>query len=221
MAELENINNLKIPTADAEEQNSELKKTAIKSLAVFCASSNGNNEEIYLNAYSVGEFLAKNQIHVVYGGSKLGLMGQVAKAVLENKGEITGVIPEFLKTKEVVHTGLTTLVTTEDMHGRKLKMHDLSDGFIALPGGFGTLEEFFEILTWGQLGLHKKPIGILNIAHFYDDLLKMMQNMVEKGLLKKENMELVLVSDNIEDLLEKMRKFTPLPVPKWMNKNQT
>lgn len=221
MAELENINNLKIPTGDAEEQNKELEKTAINSLAVFCASSNGNDEDIYLNAYSVGEFLAKNKIRVVYGGSKLGLMGQVANGVLENNGEITGVIPDFLKTKEVVHTGLTNLITTEDMHGRKLKMHDLSDGFIALPGGFGTLEEFFEILTWGQLGLHKKPIGILNIAHFYDDLLKMMQNMVEKGLLKKENMGLVLVSDNIEDLLVKMRNFTPLPVPKWMNKNQT
>ncbi len=158
---------------------------------------------------------------MIYGGSKLGLMGQVANAVLDNNGKATGVIPGFLKTKEVVHTGLSHLITTKDMHERKLKMHDLGDGFIALPGGFGTLEEFFEILTWGQLGLHKKPIGILNIAGFYDDLLGMMQKMVEKGLLNKTNMDLVLTSYDIEDLLEKMQNYTPLPVPKWMNKDQT
>lgn len=199
-----------------------MKKTYnFKSLAIFCASSDGVDVEIYKEAYAVGEFLANNNIEIVFGGSRLGLMGQVAKGALDSNGKVTGVIPDFLKTKEVVHTGLTKLITTDDMHGRKLQMHDLSDGFIALPGGFGTLEELFEILTWGQLGLHKKPIGILNSNGFYDDLLKLMEKMVNKGLLRKENMDLVLVSGNLDELLDKMNAFRPMPVPKWMNKNQT
>lgn len=193
----------------------------MKSIAVFCASSDGLDTQIYKQAYHVGAFLAITGINVVFGGSKLGLMGQVAKGTLDNKGNITGVIPQFLKTKEVVHTGLTHLITTEDMHGRKLKMHDLSDGFIALPGGFGTLEELFEILTWGQLGLHRKPIGILNCNGYYDALLELIQNMVQKGLLRQENMELVLVSTEIEELVRKMEDYVPQPIPKWMNKDQT
>ncbi len=196
-------------------------KNNLKSVAVFCASSDGVDPIIFDEAYNVGEYLAKNNISLVYGGSKLGLMGQVAQGVLDNQGSATGVIPDFLKTKEVVHTGLTELITTENMHQRKLKMHDLSDGFIALPGGFGTLEELFEILTWGQLGLHKHPIGILNSNRYYDDLIAMMDKMVKKGLLKKSNMDLVLVAANIEELVEKMRHFEPIPVPAWMNKNQT
>ena len=194
---------------------------AIHSLAVFCASSDGVDKVIYEEAYEVGVFLAHNKIELIYGGSKLGLMGQVSRGVLDNNGSVTGVIPDFLKTKEVVHTGLTTLITTRDMHQRKLKMHDLSDGFIALPGGFGTLEELFEILTWAQLGLHKKPIGILNSNGYYDDLLEMMEKMVRKGLLKEEYMNLVLVSKSIQELYEKMLRFKPMPVPKWMNKDQT
>ncbi|WP_034887883.1 TIGR00730 family Rossman fold protein [Gillisia sp. Hel_I_29] len=193
----------------------------LKSIAVFCASSDGEDVEIYKEAYAVGEFLATHNIEVVYGGSKLGLMGQVAKGALENCGKVTGVIPDFLKTKEVVHLQLSQLITTKDMHERKLKMHDLSEGFIALPGGFGTLEELFEILTWGQLGLHKKPIGILNTNNYYDELLAMLHKMATKKLLKEENMSLVLVSDNIADLLQKMKDFKPMPIPKWMNKNQT
>lgn len=188
---------------------------------MFCASSDGVDSIIFDEAYKVGEYLAKNNISLVYGGSRLGLMGQVAQGVLDNQGAATGVIPDFLKTKEVVHTGLTELITTKNMHERKLKMHDLSEGFIALPGGFGTLEELFEILTWGQLGLHKHPIGILNSNRYYDDLLAMMDKMVEKGLLKKSNMDLVLVASTIEELVEKMRHFEPIPVPAWMNKNQT
>lgn len=169
----------------------------------------------------VGAFFAKKEIEVVFGGSRLGLMGQVAKGVLDNNGKVTGVIPDFLKTKEVVHTELTHLITTSDMHERKMKMHDLSDGFIALPGGFGTLEELFEILTWGQLGLHRKPIGILNINGYFDDLIEMMKSMVRKGLLKKDNLDLVLIAETIEELYEKMKLFKPVPVPKWMNKDQT
>lgn len=193
----------------------------IRGIAVFCASSDGIDPEIFEAAYLVGEFLANNKIELIFGGSKLGLMGQVAKGALDNNGKVTGVIPEFLKSKEVVHTGLTCLITTQDMHQRKLKMHDLSDGFIALPGGFGTMEELFEILTWGQLGLHRKPIGILNSNHYYDDLLELLHKMLQKGLLKESNMNLLLVSDKIEDLILKMIEFKPFPVPKWMNKDQT
>ena len=198
----------------------EAKRNDMNSIAVFCGSSDGNDAKIIEAAYSLGETLAKEKIDLVYGGSKLGLMGRVAEGVLENDGKATGVIPDFLKTKEVVHANLTELVTTEDMHERKLKMNELSDGFIALPGGFGTFEELFEIVTWAQLGLHKKPIGLLNINGFYDDLIEMLKTMVRKGLLKKENFDILLIAEDAEELLEKMRNFKPMPVPKWMNKNQ-
>jgi len=127
------------------------------------------------------------------------------------------VIPEFLKKKELVHLGLHKLITTKNMHQRKLKMHDLSDGFIALPGGFGTLEELFEIITWAQLGLHQKPIGLLNTNGFYNDLIELLEKMTVKGFLKMENLELLIVDDNIESLLNKMKVFKPMQVPKWLN----
>jgi len=193
----------------------------IKNLAVFCASSDGNDKQIVDAAYRVGKKMAENDIRLVYGGSKLGLMGQVAKGIMDHGGKATGVIPDFLKTKEVVHPNLDKLITTEDMHERKLTMNELSDAFIAMPGGFGTFEELFEIVTWAQLGLHRKPIGLLNINGFYDDLIDMLNKMTSKGLLKKDNLDILLISDDFEDLLEKMRNFEPKPVPKWMNKNQT
>ncbi len=193
----------------------------LKSIAVFCASSDGNNHKIIEAAYNLGATLAKRNINLVYGGSKLGLMGRVAAGSLENSGHVIGVIPEFLKTKEVVHDELPELITTKDMHERKLKMHELSDGFIALPGGFGTFEELFEIVTWGQLGLHQNPIGLLNIDGFYDDLIAMLKKMVRTGLLRKENFDLLQIGENIEELLEKMHNFKPLPVPKWISKEQT
>ncbi|MUP47007.1 TIGR00730 family Rossman fold protein [Gramella sp. BOM4] len=193
----------------------------IQNLAVFCASSDGNDEKIYQTAYEIGKKMAENGMRLVYGGSKLGLMGQVAKGVMDHGGKVTGVIPDFLKTKEVVHTNLDRLITTQDMHERKLSMNELSDAFVALPGGFGTFEELFEIVTWAQLGLHRKPIGLLNINGFYDDLVNMLQKMKEKGLLKKDNLDILLISDDFDELLENMRNFEPKPVPKWMNKNQT
>ncbi|WP_289021812.1 TIGR00730 family Rossman fold protein [uncultured Salegentibacter sp.] len=196
-------------------------KNNLKSIAVFCASSDGNNEKIYAESYRLGKTLAQKNIQLVYGGSKLGLMGQVATGALQNNGKVIGVIPDFLKTKELVHTGLSRLITTRDMHERKLKIHELSDGFIALPGGFGTFEELFEIVTWAQLGLHQNPIGLLNIDGFYDDLIAMLKTMVRKGLLKKENFDLLIIAENTEELLEKMYHFKPMPVPKWMRKDQT
>jgi len=198
--------------------NSSKSNNFIKSIAVFCGSSDSNDEFIYSQAYELGRSLANKDIDLVFGGSKLGLMGQVAKGALDYEGIVFGVIPEFLKTKEIVHRNLTELITTKDMHERKLKMHEMSDGFIMLPGGFGTLEEFFEIVTWAQLGLHKKPIGILNTEGYYNDLLMMFNAMVTKGLLKKENLDLIIVSDAVEVLLDKMHKYQSTHEANWLTK---
>jgi len=193
----------------------------MKSIVVFCGASMSNDSIINKQAYDFGKLLAGQKVELIYGGAKIGVMGEVASGVLENKGKAIGVIPDFLTSKEVVHTDLSELIITDTMHERKLKMHELSDGIVALPGGFGTLEELFEMLTWAQLGLHKKPIGILNINGFYDDLLHFIENMIAKGLLKPDQKQLLIVADTAEELLEKMQAFQPLPVPKWMNKNQT
>jgi len=193
----------------------------MKSIVVFCGASMSNDSIINKQAYDFGKLLAGQKVELIYGGAKIGVMGEVASGVLENKGKAIGVIPDFLTSKEVVHTDLSELIITDTMHERKLKMYELSDGIVALPGGFGTLEELFEMLTWAQLGLHKKPIGILNINGFYDDLLHFIENMIAKGLLKPDQKQLLIVADTAEELLEKMQAFQPLPVPKWMNKNQT
>jgi len=192
----------------------------MKSFVVFCGSSEGVNADYASKAYELGEAFANNGIRLVYGGAKIGIMGKVAEGVLSNKGKVIGVIPVFLKKKEVVHEGLTELIVTQNMHQRKLKMHDLSDGIIMLPGGFGTLEEFFEMLTWSQLGLHQYPLGILNTNGFYDSLLKMMFDMVKEGFVKQEHINTILVDNDIEALLERMENYTPLPTPKWINKEQ-
>jgi hypothetical protein len=193
----------------------------LKSITVFCGSSEGNDNHIISDAIKLGETLAKNQITLVYGAAKIGIMGIIARASLDLHGKVIGVIPEFLKLREVVHLGLHELITTNNMHERKLKMHELSDGFIALPGGFGTLEELFEIITWAQLGLHQKPIGLLNSNGFYDDLINMLERMTMKGLLKFENLSLLIVDDNIDTLLDKMRAFKPKSVPKWLKVERT
>jgi len=191
----------------------------LDTICVFCGSSDGNDVSIMDKAMNLGKKLAHQDITLVYGGAKIGIMGKVAQGVLENKGRVIGVIPEFLKVKEVVHTDLNKLVITENMHQRKMKMQELSDGFITLPGGLGTLEELFEVLTWAQLGLHQKPIGLLNINGFYNVLLELLQNMVAQGLMKKENLELLLVDTNIDDLLEKMKAFVPKQESKWLQSN--
>ena len=189
----------------------------LSSVAVFCGSSEGNDTKIISQAILLGETLAKREITLVYGAAKIGIMGKVAKSALNHKGKVIGVIPEFLKKKEVVHLGLNELITTDNMHERKLKIHELSDGFIALPGGFGTFEELFEIITWAQLGLHQKPIGLLNSNGFYNDLIKMLETMTVKGFLKMDNLELLIIDNSIDSLLDKMANFKPLQVPKWLN----
>ena len=193
----------------------------LNSIAIFCGSSSGNDVKIVQQSQELGKRFAKDNITVVYGGAKVGIMGHVAQSTLDNNGKVIGVIPEFLKLKEVVHTGLTELFTVNNMHERKLKIHELSDGFIALPGGFGTFEELFEITTWAQLGLHQKPIGLLNSNGFYDDLFKMIDTMTTSGLLREENTNLIIVDSEVDSLLERMRVHVPRPVPKWLNKERT
>ena len=189
----------------------------LEKICVFCGSSEGNDIAISQAATELGKTFAEKEITLVYGAAKIGIMGVLAQSVLDHHGHVVGIIPEFLKKKEVVHLGLSELITTENMHERKLRMQQESDGFIALPGGMGTLEELFEILTWLQLGLHSKPVGLLNTNHFYDDLLQLLETMVRKGFLSMENYELLLVSDSIEKLLEKMEQFKSPKLPNWLN----
>lgn len=192
----------------------------MKSITVFCGSSFGTEKIYKEQAILLGQTLAKQNIKLIYGGANVGLMGAVADGVLDAGGEAIGVLPNFLRSKEIGHLGLTDLILVESMHERKTKMNDLCEGVIALPGGFGTLEELFEMLTWAQLGLHKKPIAILNINGFYDSLIELTQTMVEKGLLKEVNQKMLLVSDSIDDLLEQMQNYVAPTVGKWVDKEK-
>ena len=194
------------------------KKKILKKITVFCGSNFGTENIYEEQAYQLGKTLASNNIGLVYGGAKSGLMGAVSSGVLESNGEAIGVLPHFLKGKEIAHEKLTELILVDTMHERKAKMNELSDGFIALPGGFGTLEELFEIVTWAQLGLHKKPIGILNIDGFYDELISLIQNMVDKGFIKAAYTQMLLISDSIDELLGMMKTYRAPEVSKWITK---
>ena len=187
-------------------------------ITVFCGSSSGTEQIFEETAKLLGQKLAIENIGLVYGGANIGLMGAVADGALMNNGSVIGVLPIFLKSKEIAHEGLTELILVDTMHERKAKMNDLCDGVIALPGGFGTLEELFEMLTWGQLGLHEKPIGILNSNGYYDALIMLLDTMVGKGFLKGVHRQLVLVSDDIDDLLCRMKSFKPPSIQKLITK---
>ncbi|AYN04630.1 TIGR00730 family Rossman fold protein [Flavobacterium sp. 140616W15] len=187
-------------------------------ITVFCGSSFGNKKEYETQAFQLGQIMSENNIDLVYGGAKVGLMGAVADGVLNKNGKVIGVLPDFLMKKEIAHDNLTELIIVKSMHERKTKMNELSDGVIALPGGFGTLEEFFEMLTWAQLGLHKKPIGILNIDGFYDLLLEFILKMVNEGFLKEINQQMIIVSTDSQDLLLKMKSYVAPEVGKWIKK---
>lgn len=188
----------------------------MKSVTVFCGSSAGSDDIYRSEAERLGKALAEQSIKLIYGGAKVGLMGVVANAVLEAGGEVIGVLPRFLRSKEIAHDGLTDLILVESMHDRKTKMHQLSDGVIALPGGYGTLEELFEMLTWAQLGLHKKPIGLLNVNGYFDALIVLVQNMVDKGFLKTVNQKMLLSSSDIAVLLQVMNDYVAPEVGKWI-----
>lgn len=193
----------------------------MKRITVFCGASSGFDPIYSSQALLVGATLAVRKIELVYGAGKIGIMGAVAQGVLDAGGQAIGVIPRFLCSKEIAHDSLTELILVDTMHERKAKMHELSDGIIALPGGFGTLEELFEMLTWAQLGLHKKPIGLLNTDGYYDALITLIQTMVDRGFLKEINQRMLLVSENIDDLLYQMEHYVAPDVPKWISEETT
>ncbi|HWL87696.1 MAG TPA: TIGR00730 family Rossman fold protein [Polyangiaceae bacterium] len=185
-------------------------------ICVFCGSSVGKRPEYVEAASAFGRLLAARGIGVVYGGARVGMMGAVADAALEAGGEAIGVIPQALVDKEIAHTGLTALHIVGSMHERKAKMAELSNGFVALPGGTGTLEEAFEVWTWGVLGLHQKPCAWLNVAGYYDALLAAIDRMASEGFLKPEHREMVLVDSDPERLVSSIVDYKPALAPsKW------
>jgi hypothetical protein len=189
----------------------------MKSLCVYCGSSFGN-KSIYTDAArSLAQEMVEQNIALVYGGGNVGLMGVIANEVLRLGGEATGVIPQALMDKEVGHSKLTRLHVVKDMHERKALMAELSDGFIAMPGGIGTLEELFEILTWSQLGFHEKPIGVLNVDGFYDGLIDFLQNQVVQGFVKANQADLMMHETNAADLLRRLQTFVPQPSTKVLD----
>src|SRR5271166_3219089 len=184
-------------------------------ICVFCGSNLGINRAYRQAAGAFGRSLADRGIELVYGGGNIGLMGVLADATLEAQGRVIGVIPESLMAREVGHAGLTELRVVKSMHERKALMSDLSDGFIALPGGFGTFEEFCEVVTWSQLGIQSKPCGLLNVEGYYDPLLELFDHAVREGFLRDENRALVRQDRDVVRLLEKMASFVPRPADKW------
>jgi uncharacterized protein (TIGR00730 family) len=197
----------------------------MKRICVFCGSNAGHDPRYRAEADLLGRLLAGRGIELVYGGGNVGLMGIIADACLGAGGTVIGVIPEALIGKEVAgrvvdHRGLTRLEVVDSMHTRKARMAELADGFIALPGGFGTFEEFCEVLTWGQLGFHVKPMGLLNVNGFYDPLLALFERAVAEGFLREENRAMALAADDIESLLAALAAYRPEPVSKWLKDAQ-
>jgi uncharacterized protein (TIGR00730 family) len=187
----------------------------MKSICVYCGSNFNGDPTLRTAILSLAKVFVSLDITMVYGGGSVGVMGVIANDMMEMGGKVTGVIPQFLMDKEVGHSGITEMIVTENMHQRKQKMADLSDGFIILPGGFGTLEEFFEVLTWLQLGLHAKPIGVLNVNGFYDHLFLQMDKMVEQRFLKQANKDLVFNQADAQLLVQQMQSFDAKPDDVW------
>lgn len=194
--------------------------TTINALLVYCGASSGTNPVYRETAAAFGRLLAAEKIRLVYGGGSIGLMGVMADAVLQSGGAVTGVIPGFLNTLEVGHKGVADMRIVNSMHERKALMEQLSDAIIALPGGFGTFDELFEMLTWSQLGLHRKPIGLLNVNGYFDHLVQQLQRMEQDGFLRKETRSLLLIETEMKTLLEWMRNWSPGEQEQWMDHSQ-
>ena len=197
----------------------------MKRICVFCGSNAGHDARYRAEAEALGRLLASRGIELVYGGGNVGLMGALADACLAAGGTVIGVIPEALLGKEVAgrhvdHRALTRLEVVDSMHTRKAHMAELADGFIALPGGFGTFEEFCEILTWGQLGFHVKPMGLLNVGGFYDPLLALFDHAVREGFLRAQNRAMALADTDIGHLLDAMAAYRPEPISKWLKEER-
>jgi len=193
----------------------------MNAVLVYCGASAGNNPLYAEETKRVGKVFVEENIQLIYGGGSIGLMGVLADSILDAGGKVTGVIPAFLNVKEVGHKGCTQLHEVNSMHERKALMEKLCDGVIVLPGGYGTLDEMFEMLTWSQLGLHQKPIGILNLNSFYEYLIAQLDVMVREGFLSIENRQLFVIDDSIEKLLAKMREFDATTKEQWLNRAGT
>ena len=192
----------------------------MKKICVYCGSSPGKLSEYIESAVLLADELVKRDMGLVYGGASVGIMGEVANAVLERGGEVIGIIPHSLAEKELSHTGLTQLNVVSSMHERKAMMAKKSDGFIALPGGIGTLEEIFEVLTWSQLGFHSKPCAVLNVQHYYDSLMLFLDHVVEQGFVKEAHRNMLLMENTPGKLLDAMASYKPPITPKWLGKNE-
>jgi uncharacterized protein (TIGR00730 family) len=178
-------------------------------ICVFCGTNAGARPAYGIAARELGRVLAEQEIELVYGGASVGIMGELADSVQEHGGHVTGIIPQQLMEKEAAHTGIRNLIVVASMHQRKSQMADMSDGFIALPGGIGTLEGFFEILTWGQLGIHAKPAGILNVERYFDGLTGFLDHAVREGFLTQAHREAIIVESDAPRLLDRMRAYAP------------
>ncbi|WJE52429.1 TIGR00730 family Rossman fold protein [Bacillus cereus] len=188
----------------------------MRKVCVFAGSNLGERPEFKEQAIKLGEVLVQNNCELVYGGSFVGLMGEVANEVLRLGGRVTGVMPRGLFRGEIVHEGLTELIEVETMHERKAKMGELADAFIALPGGYGTFEELFEVVCWSQIGIHDKPVGLLNIKDFYGPILQMVDRAAEEGFMNPSNKELIVSATNADDLIQKMQNYKrPVMGNKW------
>jgi uncharacterized protein (TIGR00730 family) len=190
-------------------------------VCVYCGSSAGILPEYRTAAEALGRRLVARGCGLVYGGGSVGLMGVIADAVLAAGGEVQGVIPQSLATRELLHTDVEPMHIVESMHARKALMAELSDAFIAMPGGYGTFEELFEVITWAQLGLHARPIGLLNVAGFFDPLVQLVDHAVAEGFIKAGHRELIVVESEPERLLERLETHRPPAVPKWIRLEQT
>jgi uncharacterized protein (TIGR00730 family) len=194
--------------------------TPINSICVYCGSSPGRLEAYSQAANQLAESLVNQNIRLIYGGASIGIMGTVADRVLVLGGEVIGVIPQALSHKEVAHPNLTELHITNSMHERKMLMAELADGFIALPGGIGTLEELFEIWTWAQLGIHNKPLGLLNVAGYFDDLIRFLDHMTEQAFFKSRHRQMLMVESHPELLLNRLLNFQYPTIQPWLGKDQ-
>ena len=193
----------------------------MKKICVYCGSSPGLRPEYIAAARFLAEELLARNIGLVYGGAHVGLMGEIANTVLSGGGDVTGIIPKALVNWEVSHKGLTELIIVDSMHERKAMMADLSDGFIALPGGLGTVEELFEVLTWAQLGFHKKPCGLLNASGYYDHLSAFLDHSVSEGFVKDAHRSMLMVEENPITLLDRFATYEPPRVNKWIGREDT
>lgn len=189
-------------------------------ICVFCGSSPGALSEYADVTRELGRHLVRRELDLVYGGGRVGLMGVLAEAVLGAGGRVTGVIPQALERREVAHTGLSDLRVVGSMHERKALMADLSDGFVAMPGGLGTLDEMFEILTWAQLGIHAKPCGFLNVAGYFDQLFSFLDNAVERRFLAQKHRDMILVDTSPTALLDRFADYVPGVTDKWVDREQ-